>query len=199
VTVRAGAGSTPGSDRVELIWGANAPKNAWLEVIVRATAHTGLSANDVFFFGNEVGDTGVNSTGGAATVSIVDIMGTQLHMTNSPTGLSITSVYDFNRDGRVDIFDVTLAQKHITNNSTGLQLINISGIGPTQSTMGPWIVNALSEFDLNQGPAAIYFESLASENTPADQSILIDADRLAEALRLDHHLLDSLLANLGLN
>ncbi|MGD9724313.1 MAG: IPT/TIG domain-containing protein [Pirellulales bacterium] len=57
VSVRLGAGVS-GSDRVEITWTSGAIKNTWLEVQVLANARTGLPANDVFFFGSLVGDTG---------------------------------------------------------------------------------------------------------------------------------------------
>ncbi|MGE0696855.1 MAG: sorbosone dehydrogenase family protein [Pirellulales bacterium] len=57
VSVRLGAGVS-GSDRVEITWASGAIVNTWLEVQVLANARTGLPANDVFFFGSLVGDTG---------------------------------------------------------------------------------------------------------------------------------------------
>ena len=59
VAIRRGAGEH-GTDRVTLVWpdaGANrAVVNGWLEVTVLANADTGLTAADVFYFGNQVGD-----------------------------------------------------------------------------------------------------------------------------------------------
>ncbi|MCK4624141.1 MAG: right-handed parallel beta-helix repeat-containing protein, partial [Phycisphaerae bacterium] len=51
VTVRSGAG-LGGSDRITIIWVNNAIQKQWLQVTVKATAATGLTAPDVFYFGN---------------------------------------------------------------------------------------------------------------------------------------------------
>jgi hypothetical protein len=74
VSVRLGAGVS-GSDRVEITWASGAIVNTWLEVQVLANGRTGLPANDVFFFGNLVGDTGAptatsftTTTADAATI-----------------------------------------------------------------------------------------------------------------------------------
>ena len=57
ISVRLGQG-TLGSDRVTITWASGSIRNKWLEVQVLPTANTGLTATDVFFWGNKVGDTG---------------------------------------------------------------------------------------------------------------------------------------------
>jgi aryl-phospho-beta-D-glucosidase BglC (GH1 family) len=107
ITVRPGAGVN-GSDRVELVWPDQAILNQWLQVTVNATANTGLAAPDVFYFGNLPGDTGNAPAGSAnAIVSVADIL-----TVKSQNGLtaSITSAFDFNRDGRISISDILLAK-----------------------------------------------------------------------------------------
>jgi hypothetical protein len=61
-----------------------------------------------------------------------------------------------------------------------------------------WLVNRLQNADLNSGPIARFFEHLAEQNTPGTRKILVAADKVADNLGLDHELLDSLLADLGL-
>ena len=46
------------SDRVILTWPDNDIENEWLQVTVKANANTGLVSDDVFYFGNAVGETG---------------------------------------------------------------------------------------------------------------------------------------------
>jgi hypothetical protein len=53
--------------------------------------------------------------------------------------------------------------------------------------------------DLNSSPTARYFEHLADQNAPAARKILVADDKVADSLGLDDSLLDSLLADLGLN
>ena len=50
---------TGGSDRVTIIWDDNAIEKQWLQVTVKATDNTGLVADDVFYFGNAVGEAGL--------------------------------------------------------------------------------------------------------------------------------------------
>ncbi len=77
VVVRPGAGVS-GSDRIELIWGADAVKNLWLEVIVKGNdatggnnTNTGLATSNVFFFGSRVADSG-SGTGVTAVTNLTD-------------------------------------------------------------------------------------------------------------------------------
>ncbi|MBI3838435.1 MAG: hypothetical protein HY288_10945, partial [Planctomycetia bacterium] len=129
VTVRPGAG-VGSSDRVELIWADGAIQQQWLEVIVKATANTGLAADDHFFFGSEIADTGASNTATVAKVTSLDVTGVQTHGASLKTNIPLTDLYDFNRDGLVNSFDVTDAQTHGTSNKTGLQLIDIGAGGP---------------------------------------------------------------------
>jgi hypothetical protein len=223
-----GAGTTSGTDRVEMIWApGTAVTQKWLEVTVTADANTGLIANDVFFFGNEIGDMGASNTSTVFKVSAIDTTSTQTH--GSPVGNNnpITNLFDFNRDGAVGAADITLDQTHGTTNSTGLVVINIASGGPfaplpsaapatsssqtavasalvsssqspAPSATPPWLANRLALVDLNQGPVAKYFEHLADDNTAKSRAILVRADHVAGALGLDDELLDSLLVGLGL-
>ncbi len=70
VTVRWGAG-VQGSARVELIWPNDTIQNEWLQVTVLADTDTGLSTDDVFYYGNAIGETG-NSTADAQ-VNALDV------------------------------------------------------------------------------------------------------------------------------
>ncbi|MBI3838062.1 MAG: hypothetical protein HY288_09030, partial [Planctomycetia bacterium] len=218
-----GAGTVSGSDRIELIWADLAISEKWIEVTVKATANTGLAADDHFFFGNEIGDTTASNTATVAKVTSLDVTGAQTHGASLKTNIPLTNLYDFNRDGLVNSFDVTDAQTHGTTIKTGLQFISIGAGGPfapasagggdagvasalastststsTSTAIPAWIVNRLSHLDLNQGPIAKYLEHLAQENTPKASAILVKADQVADALGLDDELLDSLLVSLGL-
>ena len=104
VSVRPGAGSG-GSDRVTFIWAADkAPKNAWLQCEVLATANTGLANKDTCYIGNLVGETGRGNTASLASVSIFDVNRTVASY--GTTNAGITDPTDFNRTDVVDIFDV---------------------------------------------------------------------------------------------
>jgi hypothetical protein len=221
-----GAGTTSGTDRVELIWASGtAVTQKWLEVDVKAGSHTGLLADDHFFFGSEIGDANKSNIATIFKVTAADTTATQTH--GAPVGSNnpITNVFDYNRDGAVGAADITLDQTHGTTNSTGLVTITIAGGGPfappppsgtdsssaavasslaspTASPTAPaipkWLVNRLSHLDLNSGRVATFFEHLAQEDTAKSRAILVKADKIADALNLDDTLLDSLLVKLGL-
>ena len=85
-------------------------RNRWLRVTVRATANTGLSAADVFFLGNLVGDAGPFGPAGAS-VDGTDVVATRSHV--GRTVATITSLFDHNRDGRVNARDVDAVRSRV--------------------------------------------------------------------------------------
>jgi len=121
VTVRPGAGED-GSDRVTLIWRDYNPLeapplpqavgNGWLTVTVKANYHTGLAAPDVFSFGNLIGETG--DGGGAAgwRVSALDLSAVKRSLN---AAAPITSVTDFNRDGRTNALDLSIVKRNLNH------------------------------------------------------------------------------------
>ena len=61
VSVREGEG-VDGSDRITIILPNGSVVDEYLQVNIYANQTTGLNNNDVFYFGNIVGDTGDSST-----------------------------------------------------------------------------------------------------------------------------------------
>jgi ELWxxDGT repeat protein len=106
VSVRYGAGAS-GSDRVTLTWPDGAFTNTWLRVTVKANDRTGLTTDDVFSFGNLVGDTGGRAPGAVASVNPFDLLRTRRAL---GTTASVTDPHDHNRDGRVTAVDYALAR-----------------------------------------------------------------------------------------
>ena len=128
VTVRAGAGVS-GSDRVELIWPSGSIKEAWLEVIVKPTVNTGLTANDVFFFGSAVANSGNGDTATLSETTSVDELGARNNSKTLLNNIPDTNLFDYNRDGLVTSVDQLLAR----NNAQTLgatRYINIPSGGP---------------------------------------------------------------------
>jgi hypothetical protein len=99
ITQYLGAGVN-GSVRLELVWDDNTIQNEWVQVTLKATENTGLAVDDVFYFGNSIGDIGNSPTD--ALVDTVDILGVQVNHTSTA---SVTNIYDFNRDKVVDEAD----------------------------------------------------------------------------------------------
>jgi ELWxxDGT repeat protein len=103
VTVRRGAGAG-GSDRVTLVWADDlAVRNAWLSVTLKANAHTGLAQDDVFSFGNLIGETGDGASAGTLRVNALDLGAVKRALNTAST---LDGRYDFNRDGRVNALDL---------------------------------------------------------------------------------------------
>jgi len=132
IAVRAGAG-TGGSDRVTLVWPDKAiPNGNWLQVTVLANADTGLAADDVFYFGCAIGETG--NTPADAVVNFSDVTRTR----NNFSGFNLVgleSVYDFNRDRQVASGDVTISRNHFSG-FTPLKLIAPPGSAPAPGPLG---------------------------------------------------------------
>jgi hypothetical protein len=121
VSVRRGAG-VGGSDRVTLIWNTNnAAKKTWLQVRVKATPATGLLMDDVFYFGNAVGEVGNSLTD--AVVNSTDEVRIRPNLRNLLNPAPITNLYDINRDKQVNITDQILVRANITSPLSALVLI----------------------------------------------------------------------------
>jgi len=122
ISVRSGEGVN-GSDRVTLIWANNAIQKKWLQITVKATAATGLAADDVFYFGNAIGEAGNSATD--AKVDPADELLARSHPRNVLNPAPIDDLYDYNRDKRVDPADQLIARSNPTSIITALKLIDL--------------------------------------------------------------------------
>lgn len=89
------------STRLQLIWPSGAIKDQWLEVTLLANEDTGLSAPEVFYFGNKIGETSISESN-AAIVNAADQIAVR---SNTGAFIAIDSPYDFNRDRLVTAHD----------------------------------------------------------------------------------------------
>ena len=107
--VRTIDGDSPGVTRVVLEWPDNAIQNEWLQVTIKANGSTGLEADDVFYFGNQIGNVAnLNlSPGRPVFVNLSDVRGVLRNLTPDTQG-DIGNSYDINRDGQVDQTDVDI-------------------------------------------------------------------------------------------
>jgi hypothetical protein len=117
------AAGVEGSDRVTLTWPDHAIQNAWLEVRVKAGERTLLGRDDLFYFGNAMGETG--TTPGNSFVTSIDVIGTRDHQRGPFDLAPIDDVYDFNRDRIVSSSDVILARDHQSGALNSLPLITV--------------------------------------------------------------------------
>ena len=124
VTVREGEGED-GADRITIIWDDNEIEKQWLQVTVLANDTTGLEADDVFYWGNAIGETGDGDT--RAQVNAADVIAARgnPHGPSNPAG--VANRYDFNRDGAVDALDLILARANATSPLSALRLITVPG------------------------------------------------------------------------
>lgn len=140
VTVRGGAG-VGGSDRISLHWGGDAVRRAWLEVRVRATEATGLLAEDVFYFGNAVGESG-NRAGVEALVNATDELLARQNPRSAFNPATIDHPYDYNRDRLVNATDQLIARLNTTSGFTALQLI--TPVGAAAPAVEPALAQTLT-------------------------------------------------------
>ena len=130
--VREGAGRG-GADRIVIAWEENAVKNAWLQVTLRGgTGHettTGLPDDDVFYFGNAVGE--VTSTSAALGAGLPDLLlvnaADVVAIRDNPRGpdnrAPIDGPHDVDRNGFVDAVDLILARNAATGPLSALRRI----------------------------------------------------------------------------
>ncbi len=118
-----------GSTQITLIWDNNAIQNEWLQVTMLAQPHLGLAANDVFYFGNAIGETGDSSTDSLVTPADASRI-----TANATTAALVTNPFDINRDGVVDAADTALVMSNQTSKFNGLNLISLSGTAPAKPT-----------------------------------------------------------------
>ncbi len=141
VAVRPGAG-TGDSDRITLTFPDGAIVGQWLEVTVKATANTGLTSPDVFYFANAPGETG--NSGSDAQVTPTDevaVRNNPATLANNPAGITHTS--DFNRDRKVGPTDEVICRNNGTNSVTALQLISFVPNQEPEVNAGPDALVAL--------------------------------------------------------
>ena len=144
VDVRQGAG-VGGADRVTVVWDDNAIEETWLQVTVLDTENTGLTASDVFYFGNAVGESGNSTTD--AKVNAFDMLGARNNMRSFLDDVPIDFPFDYNRDQRVNVFDMLIARNHRTHFVNALKLITVPGAKEASSQAKTATLDWLREFD----------------------------------------------------
>jgi hypothetical protein len=120
LTLRAGAGAG-GSDRYTLIWANNAIQKQWAQITLLANANTNLAANDVFYFGNAIGDVG--NTSANAIVSAADEAIIRVNFTTGFGTVPVTSPFDINKDRFVRTSDAAISRINQTTAFSALRLI----------------------------------------------------------------------------
>lgn len=150
-TITLAESEVEGVSRYFLDWPNRAISSAWLEVVVLANENTNLGANDVFYFGSQIGDVdGSVSTTGQVTVNSFDTLSVIANASPNSDSVGIENVHDIDRDGAVTAFD-TLDVTFNQAASGGLTLITLEAATPAVS--------------------ATTFESVISDNAERPESI----------------------------
>jgi hypothetical protein len=115
-----------GTVRVTMVWDDKLIENQWLQVTLKGgTGSTsGLAADDVFYFGNAIGESGNDPA--SARVDVVDEL---VARANATANAAITDPGDFNRDGVVDGGDQLVARCNVTWFMNELRLITAPSVG----------------------------------------------------------------------
>ncbi|MGD9721697.1 MAG: beta strand repeat-containing protein [Pirellulales bacterium] len=203
ISVRTGAGAG-GSDRVEITWANNAIENVWLEVQVLATANTGLTATDVFFFGNRIGDTG-SPTATSFTTTTSDANTITGGGLGSASG--ITDVRDIDRSNTITVAGDRSAA---LGNIGALNRLDVGTAGPFAPDSGDaGIASALAATSGSKSslpaalPVSVANRLAVSAAAPraiavsvidvaASSGPLLTSDALADSALVDDQLLDEL-------
>lgn len=100
--------------RVKIEFADHAIRNTWLQITILANAVTGLASNDVFYFGNAVGDMNANNFGSPILVqtNASDTAAVRQNQSINANSVSIESVYDLNKDGRVNASDTAAVRQN---------------------------------------------------------------------------------------
>ena len=84
---------------------------------------TGLGADDVFYFGNAIGEVGDSTSN--ALVNAADVSAIRANPRSPLNPAPITFAYDINRDRLVDSSDVATCRANQTSPLNGLRLITV--------------------------------------------------------------------------
>lgn len=134
-------GGLNGSTRSKITFSNGSLTNTWLRVTVLANANTGLQFDDVFYFGNAVGDTDGIVVSGRYSVNVTDSGKTRQNLSSS---VLVTSVFDFNKNGAVDAADTTIVRNAQSTFGKLLVISNATGPNLLVAAASPAVSNSLS-------------------------------------------------------
>ena len=95
--------------RIDLTWADGAIVNSWLQVVFGKRAHTRTAANDTFYIGNAIGESGDSSTNANVDSADETAAHNNPHLFLHPAAIGDPT--DFNRDGLVNATDILLMRE----------------------------------------------------------------------------------------
>ena len=171
VSVRVGEGAG-GSDRITIVLPNRSVKNVYLQVKVLANSTTGLAIDDVFYFGNVVGETG--NLLADTRVNSGDISGVQANLTNLFSQAEIDSPFDVNRDARVSSADISVIQANLTSLFFTFPYATTPEADPPPVLGNEFLVSSVSEFN-----------SALSQVQPGDSIVLANGTYTNQEFEFD--------------
>ncbi|WP_146457488.1 dockerin type I domain-containing protein [Rubripirellula tenax] len=84
--------------------------NQWLQVTVLASGNAGLTTDDVFYLGNQVGEVTGGALGSRLRVTSTDTLVIRGNQLTAPGSAGIENPHDLNRDGRVTSTDTLIVR-----------------------------------------------------------------------------------------
>jgi hypothetical protein len=139
VTVLAGQG-VGGSNRIKIEFPDGAITNEWLQVRMLANGNTNLRQDDIFYFGNSVGDTLTESSN--VVVDSRDASEIENNFTLSNDDIfadrdasTVDDKFDINRDGLVDDLDKNISLNNLSDIGAGfVSLLNLENVASARGT-----------------------------------------------------------------
>jgi len=167
------------SARVQITFPNNTLQNTWLRITILANNTTKLPTNDVFYFGNVIGDLDIGNT---ATRLRVNGQDTNRILANQSTGANsagVTNIFDLNRDGRVNGQDTNIL---LTNQRAGgiVAPITAPSLSPPPISPASMIAGPLPALLAPMSPAPISQVIVSDEKKIA----MTDPDDLKGASRI---------------
>jgi len=107
-TVSIVQGGVAGSRRVQITFPDNTVQNTWLRVTVLANSDTLLAANDVFYFGNVIGELNIGNTATRLRVNGQDVALILANQSPGANSVNVTNIFDLDRNGRVNGLDYSI-------------------------------------------------------------------------------------------
>ncbi len=109
-------GGTGGADRVKLVFADRAIENSWLRITVLADANTGLTSNDVFYFGNARFDvTPITAFPAQVAINVLDT--NSVRARQSTSAVPISNSFDVDKSGFVNVLDTNATRAAQGSNS----------------------------------------------------------------------------------
>jgi len=161
--------------RISLVWTDGDIQRQWLQVTVKANGRTGLDADDVFYFGNAVGE----SLDAAAFTFVdgTDFAGARDNTHDSDGRAPMDDRFDYNRDSLVDGADLAIARDNHTNFLTCLTLFTAPRLGRSPSS---------SRSNSSSSPTAQLSEVLSLADHELDASVAISGSDRPMHFLVDH-------------